>query len=273
MSLKFIIRQLIFRQHYWIEKLNSKTELEIFLSRFRKHYVSCDLIRIGGDGDGGYLVPNILDGISYCFSPGVDYKANFEKELSVKLNIKSFMADASVQQTPLQDDNFKFIPKFLGAYTHDNYITLSDWMKQSDIDNKKGAILQMDIEGAEYETLIYEDQTTLASFSAMIIEFHNMQKLFEKDFLKMVSTIFEKIYKNFSICHVHPNNCCGVSSLDGIDIPRVIEVTFIRNDLLAKYSNKKSISLPHSLDVKNLKQNDDILMPEIWWKSDDNLND
>lgn len=90
MNLKFIIRQLIFRQHYWIEKLNSKTELEIFLSRFRKHYVSCDLTRIGGEGDGGYLVPNILDSISYCFSPGVDYKANFEKELSVKFNIKSF---------------------------------------------------------------------------------------------------------------------------------------------------------------------------------------
>jgi hypothetical protein len=273
MNLKFKIRQAIFRQHYWIEKLNSKNELKIFLSRFRKHYVGCDLIRIGGDGDGGYLVPNILDDISYCFSPGVSYTANFEKELSEKFNIKSFMADASVKKAPLLDNNFKFIPKFLGAYTRDDYITLSDWMKQCDIDNKKGIILQMDIEGAEYENLIYEDQTTLASFSAMIIEFHNLQKLFEKDFLKMVSTIFEKIYKNFSICHVHPNNCCGVSSLDGIDIPRVIEVTFIRNDLLTKYSNKQPISLPHSLDVKNLKQNDDILMPKIWWESDNSPND
>ena len=27
---------------------------------------------IGGAGDGGYLVPDDLDGIEYCFSPGVN---------------------------------------------------------------------------------------------------------------------------------------------------------------------------------------------------------
>ena len=211
MSLKFKIRQAIFRNHYWIEKLNSKTELEIFLSRFRKNYISCDLIRIGGYGDGGYLVPNILDDISYCFSPGVSEVANFEKELSEKFNIKSFMADASVKKAPISGDNFEFIPKFLGAYTKNNYITLNDWMKQCNLDKKKGIILQMDIEGAEYETLTFEDSKLLSSFSVMIIEFHNLQKLFERDFLKTVFSIFEKIYQNFSICHVHPNNCCGIA--------------------------------------------------------------
>ena len=105
MSFKSIIRQAAFKKHVWIEQLNSKSELEVFLSQFRKHYISCDLIRIGGDGDGGYLLPNVLDDVSYCFSPGVDYTANFEKELSEKFNIKSFMADASVKQAPLLDNN------------------------------------------------------------------------------------------------------------------------------------------------------------------------
>ena len=30
------------------------------------------LIRIGGDGDGSYLVPDDLEGITACFSPGVN---------------------------------------------------------------------------------------------------------------------------------------------------------------------------------------------------------
>ena len=120
----------------------------------------------------------------------------------------------------------------------------------------------------EYGVLVYEDSTTLASFSAMIIEFHNLQKLFERDFLKMVSAVFEKIYKNFSICHVHLNNCCGIASLDGIEIPRVIEVSFVRNDLIDKFSSKTPISLPHNLDSKNIDKNEDIVMPEMWWKSE-----
>jgi hypothetical protein len=69
----------------------------------------------------------------------------------------------------------------------------------------------------------------------------------------MVSAVFEKIYENFSICHVHPNNCCGVAELDDISVPRVIEVTFIRNDQLVKYKNGKKIALPHPLDKKNVK--------------------
>lgn len=127
-------------------------------------------------------------------------------------------------------------------------------------------ILQIDIEGGEYPVLIYESPSTLANFSTMIVEFHDFHRLYEKTFLRMVSAVFEKIYENFSICHVHPNNCCGVAELDGISVPRVIEVTFIRNDQLVKYKNGKQIALPHPLDKKNVKENDELLMPEIWWK-------
>ena len=260
-------REIIFKSHFWIEKLRPKTEVQEFLKQFREHYISCDLVRVGGDGDGGYLLPKVLDKISYCFSPGVDNKVNFEKELYEKFNIKSFMADASVK-APLLDSNFEFIPKFLGSNSRNNFITLSTWLRQSNLGNDTNLLLQMDIEGGEYEVLIYEDSHTLASFSTMVIEFHYLQKLFERDFLKMVTAIFEKIYKNFSICHVHPNNCCGIASLDGVEIPRVIEVTFIRNDLLDNFSNKNSVMLPHPLDSKNVAENVDISMPIEWWKKE-----
>ena len=102
----------------------------------------------------------------------------------------------------------------------------------------------------------------------MVIEFHNLQKLFTNDFLKMVSAIFEKIYKNFSICHVHPNNYCGIASLDGIEVPRVIEVTFIRNDLVDEFNNGDRVALPHPLDSKNVDKHDDIAMPSQWWNKD-----
>jgi len=236
-----------------------------FIERFKQKYVYCDLVRVGGEGDGGYLLPDILSNVSYCFSPGVSNVATFEQELSHKYNIKSYMADASVEKAPLEDENFSFIPKFLGSATKDNFITLSDWMQNSIGDNKSSKILQMDIEGGEYDVLTFEDSQILASFSTMIIEFHWLDQMFQPNFLKMMSAIFEKIYKNFSICHVHPNNCCGIATLDEIQVPRVMEVTFIRNDLVPVYL-AKTIELPHELDRKNVMGNQDLIMPEIWWK-------
>jgi hypothetical protein len=127
-------------------------------------------------------------------------------------------------------------------------------------------ILQMDIEGAEYDVLVFEDSSVLSRFSTMTIEFYHLERLFQKNFLRMFSAIFDKIFKNFSICHVHPNNCCGVATLDSISVPRVMEVTFIRNDLIDEVLNNNKIDLPHLLDRKNVQRNDEIFMPEIWWK-------
>jgi len=266
-SVNEFIKRSAFKGHVQITKLSAKNELEQFITRFREKYIQCNLVRIGGEGDGGYLLPDILDTVSYCFSPGVDYTASFEKQLSDSYNIKSYMADASVDKAPLDDENFHFIGKFLGSRTLDNLISLSDWMEGT-IGNDPGVkILQMDIEGGEYDVLAFEDSATLASFSVMVIEFHALERLFEPYFLKMFSAIFEKIFKNFSICHVHPNNVCGVAELDGISVPRVMEVTVIRNDLVSSHQSTEKTVLPHPLDSSNSKKSKELCMPEIWWKS------
>ena len=60
------------------------------LSLMKEKYISTELIRVGGEGDGGYLVPNILKNISYCYSPGVSFTASFEKELTYSIRDTSF---------------------------------------------------------------------------------------------------------------------------------------------------------------------------------------
>jgi len=244
----------------------------IFIRDFADHFVSVDLVRIGANGedgencDGGYLLPEIFSRVSHCFSPGVEYTASFESELSKVYGIKSFMADASVNSAPGQNNDFVFIKKFLGNRSHGDFITLRDWINTSLDGTERDLILQMDIEGGEYDVLTFESEVTLSRFAVIIIEFHYLENLFQKLFLQMVSSIFEKLYQNFSICHVHPNNYVGLAQYNGIDVPKVMEVTFIRNDFLREFSNERGINLPHPLDRKNSAKNDDLLMPEIWWK-------
>lgn len=236
-----------------------------FLKRFRDHYVSVDLVRIGGEEDGGYLVPDILDSINYCFSPGVNNIVDFELQLSNQYNIKSFMADASIKSLENKNQNFNFIPKYIGSRTYGDFITLSDWISSTKIDNKSNLMLQMDIEGGEYDVLTFESSDLLSKFSTMIIEFHFVQNISIINSLISFSSIFEKIFKYFSICHLHPNNYSKIENYHGIDIPATLEISFIRNDKIEKIKNINPITLPNVLDKKNNPENPDIIMPRIWW--------
>lgn len=264
-SLKKFILDLALSKNVKIKKLRATPELTSFIDRFRSNYLPCDLIRIGGRGDGGYLVPNALQKIKYCFSPGVGKVSNFENELSDRYGIKCFLADASVHSLPTENKNFYFTKKFLGNNSFGNVITLSDWIEQSIGKDNAPKILQMDIEGGEYDVLTFESIETIASFSVVVIEFHGMDNLFSEYFLRMVSAIFEKFYKNFRIGHVHVNNCCGIFSVDGVGVPPVLEVTFVRNDVMATCAVPEKIALPHILDEKNVGNRPDVILPKIWW--------
>ena len=75
------------------------------------------LIRIGGTGDGAYLIPADLSDVEACFSPGVNNFKDFEDHLAQRYGIKAFMCDYSSDlhhlRTPLIKDMQFFEKKWL----------------------------------------------------------------------------------------------------------------------------------------------------------------
>lgn len=65
------------------------------------------LMRLGGNWDGGYLLPDDLKDIAACFSPGVSNTKRFEDELLDRYGIPSHMCDFTSEvskfRTPLKD--------------------------------------------------------------------------------------------------------------------------------------------------------------------------
>ena len=136
-----------------IDRLKTKEQI---LALIRKlHPIQCEhnLIRIGPIGDGGYLVPDDLNGIIACFSPGVGNVSEFEIQCS-QLGMEIFLADASVDRPDNIPSSFHFTKKFIGPGTQDEYLSLDDWVSESGIDSTGDILLQMDIEGYEYLSLI-----------------------------------------------------------------------------------------------------------------------
>ena len=84
------------------------------------------LIRVGSGRDGGYLVPDDLEDLVACFSPGVAETADFEQSL-VERGIRCFLADYSVDRAPIRHDLVSFEKVFLGTVTDKSmFIRLED---------------------------------------------------------------------------------------------------------------------------------------------------
>lgn len=233
----------------------------------RKSIAAVPLIRIGGAGDGGYLVPDDMAGIRHCFSPGVSVTADFEDEIARDYGIRSFMADASVENPPFDNPLFEFDRKFLGAYCDETFTTLDAWVTDK-LGSEPGddLLLQMDIEGAEFDVLIESDSALLRRFRIMVIEFHDMERLFEQHSLPLIRAVFAKLHRDFALVHLHANNCCGMARCRDMAIPRVFEASYLRRDRLPRLATGDQITLPHPNDHMNVPANPDIVMPEMWWR-------
>ena len=169
-QLKKAIKSRMLAMGFYTAAGTKSSDLTCLIQKLRPYSCGPKLIRVGGAGDGAYLIPDDLDGIEYCFSPGVNTVSDFENDLANR-GIRSFMADYSVDGPPLNRPEFCFEKKFLGASDHDHYFTLSTWKNKYLHDYSGDLILQMDIEGAEFEVILNMPDDLLAQFRIMAIEF------------------------------------------------------------------------------------------------------
>ena len=223
------------------------------------------LLRIGDDNDGGYLIPNILDEIKFCFSAGVGHTNKFETDLN-KLNIKSFLADYSVEKFTRDINEFEFIKKYISSFDSEKTKNINSWLKENiEIRDLNKAILKLDVEGSEYEIMSSLEEDLLKEIRIVIIEFHNLEMLCEENTYQIINSIKQKILKHFYVAHIHPNNCCGIHEVSKFKVPSVLEVTYL-NKKNIKLENK-NCKIPNDLDRKNVLKKDEIYLPEYWYKN------
>ena len=219
------------------------------MQNFKPKYDS-NLIRIGSEHDGGYLVEKKSAKKSdFLLSFGVNYNWDFEKhfkkpflayddQISLKFTFFWFFKRCvSINSMFFYLKNRKsFIKGFVGIkpFTFDEIIESIP---------HKNIFLKIDIEGSEY-VILDELIKHRKRFIGIIIEFHDVEKNLSKiiNFIKKIE---------LEIVHVHANNFGGISKNN---TPKVLELTF------SKFHNKKQFKtiLPHSLDKPNNKYSKEI---------------
>jgi hypothetical protein len=269
---KFIFKQLKKRNLRIISLSSIYLEMEItrkdrvlsLIESLKPRKTNFDLIRLGPKGDGGYLVPNDLEGIDACFSPGVAEVSEFEFDC-YNLGMKLFLADKSVVKPNLgiDADKYSFIKKYIGCTNNDDFITMDDWVKSNKIYSNSDLLLQMDIEGGEYFTILNMSDSLMKQFRIIVIEFHQLQKLWNNDFFTTAEAVFQKLNQTHVCVHIHPNNYCEIYTKFDVDIPMLAEFTFIRKDRIQ--TTEKAINFPHKLDYDNTP-NQPVVLTKNWYE-------
>jgi len=253
----------LLRRDIWTSKTTDKSKILDFLSTVKPLKVNYELIRLGDDIDGGYLVPDDLEGIEFCFSPGVSDVATFEEDLT-KRGVKCFLADYSVDAPPIKNKLFDFEKKYIGTWDSDVFMTLEGWIKEKVL-GKSDFILQMDIEGAEYGVILETSPEILKKFRILVVEFHGLDALLDSRCYDFIRLTFAKILRDFEVVHIHPNNRSEPIVWRDIKILPIMEFTFLRKDRIS--TRIPALAFPHKLDKTNVTSIKDFVLPNCWYKT------
>jgi len=178
-----------------------------------------------------------------------------------KYGINSHQADFSVGGPPHGFSPLSFTKKYIGAYDDDVYMTMESWVtRQWEYDLGRDLILQMDIEGAEYSSLLATPDRILKRFRIIVLEMHGLQDWAQSSFYEIASSLINKLSQSFIVVHNHPNNHGGMFNINGFEMPGTIEITLLRKDR-CKVIEKTEV-FPHHLDAPCGPQLPEVVLPD-----------
>jgi hypothetical protein len=264
-ALRQLVQRLALSAGYSIERATDEADIRTLMAALRPSSTHLPLIRLGGARDGGYLVPDDLEGIEACFSPGVglmDVTTTFEEACAAR-GMKIFLADRPVRRSSESRFECHVTEKLIGPVSADGYLTMEDWVQSSMPNAESDLLLQMDIEGDEYLAIAGIPDAVLRRFRIVVVEFHGLHRLWNAAHYGLARRTFDRLLKHHTCVHIHPNNYAGIRRKGAIEIPEVAEFTFLRNDRVA--DQRPATTFPHPLDADNSGTAPHIPLPSCWY--------
>jgi len=183
-------------------------------------------VRIGGAGGGGYVMLDPGQG-GIAYSLGVSSHSPWDLEMAER-GFKVYQYDGSIDQAPDKHPNIFFHKCFVGAGA-DSSVPCKSFrqiLAENQHLDEKNLILQMDIEGAEWDVFTELTEDELLRFSQIIVELHEVHLHVYK------YALLNKIRQTHTPIHISYNNWTrnlAYIPRDHFLYPRtLIEVSYVR---------------------------------------------
>lgn len=235
-----------------VRRIPTKVQIEKIWSLMTPYDTNLPLKRIGEDGDGGYVIPETPITPDLVISPGVGSLVSFERHFA-EAGITCLMIDGTIANLPENHPNFVFIQKNLGVISNNKTISLKEISNTFRYHN---AILQIDIEGGEFDAFKNVEKEDLTRFSVIVIEIHGLSRILDLDSgIKEIEDLLRKLNLEHVCVHAHANNIAGAFFYIGYRLPNLVELTFVRKEFIDFKVRK--------MEAKTIfdKENDKLLRP------------
>src|SRR5438128_407864 len=165
---------------------------------------NCTFARFGGANDGGYLMcRNLIEPIDAAYSYGVGPNDDWGCDVSRRYHVPVYQYDCFDPARPTcNGGTFVFRNECVGDHTGNRgphyFDTLENQItKNGDIGRR--VIIKMDIEGAEWDSLLAAPDELLAAIPQIAMEMHGFND-------PKILDVLRKLKRNFYLVNLHFNN-------------------------------------------------------------------
>jgi hypothetical protein len=172
---------------------------------------NCHLARVGGPGDGGYLMcENLLQGIETAYSYGLGGEDAWGCQVSSRYRVPVHQYDCFDPKTlPCPEGVFKPNVECVGPRAEQLEGRLFDTVANQiakNGDTGKKMVVKMDVEGAEWLALLAMPEDVLTGIDQLPMELHGLDDPEVLEGLRRLKTHFHLVYVHFN------NYACGEAS-------------------------------------------------------------
>jgi hypothetical protein len=216
--------------------------------------------RIGGVGDGGYVLLDALNPEQVVMSFGIGPSVTFDFALAEEGHF-ILMFDHTIDELPGAHPHFTWFRNGVSAVSgaDEALFSLQDHMTKLPGD-AVDPLLKMDVEGAEWDTLAATPRACLARFAQITLELHNLLDLDKPDFNARAQAALKALALDFVPIHVHGNNFGTIGQAGGFAVVETLEVTYARRDLFETVASTTIYPTEH--DTPNFDERPDL---QLWF--------
>ena len=215
-------------------------------------------VRIGGDADGGYVMPSLARKTNAVVSIGIGDQVSFDAELA-DLGATVLQFDHTIPGAPLAHERLRFHHQGWGPHDEGPLLSLHTMMQGIDWPQARHPVLKFDTEGAEWDALAATSSEDLARFDVIAGEFHGFHNLNHRSVYDRIRAVLEKIRHTHLPVHLHANNATGIRLVQGVPVPPLLEITFVRRDA-ASFGGHSTEPIPGPLDRPNMADRPDLCL-------------
>jgi len=221
-----------------------------------------DLVRIGGDLDGGYVMLDTLrpPAVTAGYGFGVGHDVSWDVAVAGR-GIDLALYDHTVRGLPEPVPRARFVRQGIrGVEAVPGCRTLAEVIADNGHVGRTDLVLKMDIEGAEWPVLAEVTGATLAQFAQIAIEFHGLSRVLAPDGHAEIVAGLAKLAATHVPVHVHGNSYHLPVWIGDLVLPEVLEVTWVRRRDHEGRFVPRTEPFPTDLDRPNLPDRPDIFL-------------